>query len=207
MEHKRTVIDLTQVVSTEIENFSDGYHTFRDLYDHRVSLFAALVNQWGKTTDWDIHKSWKHNDGLPCFGSGWFIVMAETPHGQISYHFEDTFWDMFCIPEKECANKWDGHTPEDVITRLRECANGVADISTKNCIVTNQELSTEKRYSEKDISDYLAGFLTRVLCGDALVGTPWGEEESKKLYVAIYALPDTRFGIKAKIEGINKRSS
>ena len=53
MEHKRTVIDLTQVVSTEIENFSDGYHTFRDLYDHRVSLFAALVNQWGKTTDWD----------------------------------------------------------------------------------------------------------------------------------------------------------
>ena len=87
------------------------------------------------------------------------------------------------------------------------CANGVADISTKNCIVTNQELSTEKRYSEKDISDYLAGFLTRVLCGDALVDTPWGEEESKKLYVAIYALPDTRFGIKAKIEGINKRSS
>jgi hypothetical protein len=197
MDHKKVVTDLSQVVATEVENFSDGYHTFRDLYDHRVSLFAALVNQWCKTTDWDIHKSWKHNEGLPCFGSGWFIVMAETPHGQVSYHFEDTFWDLFCIPEKEYANKWDGHTPEDVVARLQACAKTEVTSPVLTCKVTGSNLSTEKRYSEKDISEYLRNFLRRSLSGDSFSDSPWGEEVNKQLYVAIFTLPDLDYGIKS----------
>jgi hypothetical protein len=46
--------------------------------------------------------------------------MAELPTGQISNHYELKDWDLFQIPEKEKANKWDGHTPQDVAKRMRE---------------------------------------------------------------------------------------
>lgn len=40
--------------------------------------------------------------------------MAELPTGQISNHYEMKDWDLFNIPEKEKANMWDGHSPQDV---------------------------------------------------------------------------------------------
>lgn len=93
---------------------SDGYHTFNELYDFRRAYNAALVN----TGVWKAHKSHRHHDGELCFGGGWFIVMMETPFGQISNHYENKYWNEFHCNEKEFADEWDGHTEKDVLERL-----------------------------------------------------------------------------------------
>ena len=94
----------------DIEDFSDGYHTFNDLYTQRAVLFATIVNQ-------NLDKAWKsrkHEDGEPCFGGGWFIVAVDTPMGSYSYHYEDKYWDIFKCVELSVAKHWDGHTDKDV---------------------------------------------------------------------------------------------
>ena len=107
------------------ENTTDGYHTFKELYEFRKAYNVALFNEWGKQYNhygfpkYDVHKSWRHNDGELCFGGGWFIVVAVLPTGQISNHYEAKDWDLFKIPE--CVNAkylFDGHTGADVINRL-----------------------------------------------------------------------------------------
>jgi len=101
------------------ENTSDGYHTFKELYEFRKAYNVALFNEWAMQNKYDVHKSWKHNDGEECFGGGWFIVVAVLPGGQISNHYEAKDWDLFKIPEEEKAKySFDGHTGEDVIKRL-----------------------------------------------------------------------------------------
>lgn len=96
---------------------SDGYHTFNELYYYRMLYNAAFFNMLPK--EW-VHKSKRHNDGEECFGGGWFIVMANLPTGQISNHYELKDWDLFQIPEKEVADKWDGHTPQEAADRLHK---------------------------------------------------------------------------------------
>lgn len=110
---------------TEVtENTSDGYHTFKELYEFRKAYNVALFNQWGSILvdfklKYDVHKSWRHNDGELCFGGGWFIVVAVLPTGQISNHYPASDWDLFKIPEVEKAKyPFDGHTGQDVINRL-----------------------------------------------------------------------------------------
>ena len=111
------------------ENTSDGYHTFKELYEFRKAYNVALFNEWGKQSQgkfnaetgqkYDVHKSWKHNDGELCFGGGWFIVVANLPSGQISNHYKAEDWDLFKIPECEKAKYvFDGHTGANVIERL-----------------------------------------------------------------------------------------
>jgi len=104
-----------------VEDVSDGYHTFKELYEFRKIYNAVLFNEWASLSKYDIHKSKKHFDGGDCFGGGWFIVVAVLPTGQISNHYEMKDWDLFNIPEAEKAKyEFDGHTPQDVISRLIE---------------------------------------------------------------------------------------
>jgi len=100
------------------ENTSDGYHTFKELYEFRKIYNAVLFNEWTSDGKYQIHKSKKHSDGEECFGGGWFIVMATLPTGQISNHYELKDWDLFDCQERELADKWDEHTSQDVLTRL-----------------------------------------------------------------------------------------
>lgn len=104
------------------EDISDGYHTFNELYEFRMLYNAALFNVWANMSSNEpmVTKSWKHSDGEPCFGGGWFVVTAQLPTGQITNHYEAKDWDLFRIPEVEKAPEWDGHTPQDVAKRLRE---------------------------------------------------------------------------------------
>ena len=99
---------------------SDGYHTFNELYEFRKLYNAVLFNEWSSRGVYRVHKSVRHSDGELCFGGGWFIVMATLPTGQISNHYELKDWDLFNVPERERADKWDGHTAQDVAKRLRE---------------------------------------------------------------------------------------
>jgi hypothetical protein len=106
---------------------SDGYHTFKELYDHRVQLFIALCKtslklegELMRGTSW-ISSVWRSK--LHCDGSGiegWFIMgIFMRPGKQITYHLPMSKWDD-CngIPTYKTAPEWDGHTSADVLERL-----------------------------------------------------------------------------------------
>lgn len=127
---KPDIFELTYNAESEIGEVSDGYHTFNELYEFRKMYNVALFNEWAKDyivgsnvesgPQYNVHKSWKHNDGELCFGGGWFIVVADLPGGQISNHYKAEDWDLFKIPEVEKALlPFDGHTGNDVIDRLK----------------------------------------------------------------------------------------
>ena len=117
-------MDKIELNIKNIGEFSDGYHTFNELYDYRKAYNAAFFNELAKQGLYDVHKSKLHSDGkVPFDDDNWFIVMAELPTGQISNHYEIKDWDLFDIPEKEKANTWDGHTPQDVYKRLVKYLN------------------------------------------------------------------------------------
>ncbi|HJA28452.1 MAG TPA: hypothetical protein IAA15_02610 [Candidatus Olsenella pullicola] len=92
---------------------SDGYHTFDELYDHRARLFSVVVRDYREIA-W---KSRLHRDGT--MYDGMFIVGVETPQGQATYHYDiDPYWDIFDCKELVRAPEWDGHTPEQAISRI-----------------------------------------------------------------------------------------
>lgn len=98
---------------------SDGYHTFGELYEHRITLFIALCRiisiKYGFSMIW---RSKSHSDGS--VWDGWFILGIFTEQGkQITYHLPISKWDQadfaMTIPK---APEWDGHTSQDVLKRL-----------------------------------------------------------------------------------------
>ncbi len=96
---------------------SDGYHTFNELYDHRMILFVIISNTYS-------HIAWKsrlHDDGT-MFDGGWFIAGLIMPDGRpITYHLENKYWDLMPnVMIMKNAPKWDGHTSQDVYERLLE---------------------------------------------------------------------------------------
>lgn len=104
------------------ENTSDGYHTFKELYEFRKLLTANLFREWHLSLyseDYNIHKSKRHFDGELCFEGRWFIISASLPQGQITFHYKIEDWELFNIPEKEKCLYFDGHTSQDVLDRLK----------------------------------------------------------------------------------------
>ena len=101
------------------EEISDGFHTFKELYEVRRILNAALFNEWFSQKKYNVHKSRKHYNGELCFNGGWFIVCAELPTGQISFHYEEKYWNEFKIQETDKAlREFDGHNTNDVCRRI-----------------------------------------------------------------------------------------
>ena len=96
----------------DIDELSDGFHTFYSLYHQRAVLFAAIVKQ-NKDKAW---KSRRHHDGNICLNDpNLFIVGIETPEGQYAYHYRtEKYWNLFDCRELERAPEWDGHTDQDV---------------------------------------------------------------------------------------------
>ena len=112
METYEQLKDQLEKLEKEIKDgtLSDGYHTFNELYEQRMYLFATIVNQ-NKDKSW---KSFKHEDGKLCFDGGWFVVGIDTPKGSYTYHYENKYWNLFDCLELEVAKHWDGHTDKDV---------------------------------------------------------------------------------------------
>ena len=90
---------------------SDGYHTFDELYEHRMILFSVILNN-NKDKAW---KSKLHDDGT--MFDDYFIVGITTIEGDFTYHYHIDNWDLFNVKELERGHKWDGHESKD-ITRL-----------------------------------------------------------------------------------------
>jgi hypothetical protein len=102
------------------ENTSDGYHTFKELYEMRLLLTAGFFNLLALNGG-RVYRSKKHSDGTEPFGGGWFIVVAELPDvGQISFHYKLEDWELFSdVWTVNVAPEYDGHTAEDVANRLK----------------------------------------------------------------------------------------
>ena len=114
-----TIEDFQKFVTDHAGMISDGYHTFNDLYSHRAVLLANLVNTMPDIS-W---KSRRHEDGS--MFDGMFIVGIHLPTGDITYHIKesDRFgsnWELFKCEELKNGPAFDGHTPDDVVRRLRE---------------------------------------------------------------------------------------
>ena len=95
------------IPSSELQNMSDGYHTFKELYDHRIMLFLALMRM---AADAGLECGWsrKHSDGELCFGGGWVIGWVAMPNGkQARYHMEDTR-PLPPMLEKPLGLPWNG---------------------------------------------------------------------------------------------------
>ena len=91
------------------KGISDKWHTFGELYFHRMMLFLSLQLAH-KDISW---KSKQHHDGTMFDDS--FIVGINTPKGQYSYHYDVEFWELFKdIKELERAPEYDGHKPSDI---------------------------------------------------------------------------------------------
>lgn len=95
-------------LSTLKGELSDGFHTFNELYYHRMILFSVVL-KYNKEKAW---KSKLHYDGT--MFENYFIVGINTEKGQFTYHYHIDNWDYFDITELPNAPKYDGHTPNDI---------------------------------------------------------------------------------------------
>jgi hypothetical protein len=100
-------------------DISDGYHTFDELYEHRIVNFIALCKQVAENSDKIVWRSTKHSDGSAW--DGWFILGIGTKHGeQITYHLPMSKWEEcgFVDDTVYAAPAFDGHTSADVLERI-----------------------------------------------------------------------------------------
>lgn len=105
---------------------SDGYHTFNDLYAHRVRLFSSLMHAYSGLSWW----SRKHSDGEE--REGWIIAGITTPAGEVTYHLPAE--EIEFLPEGaelEFGKEWDGHEASDVLDRLLSLRPATADPEPK----------------------------------------------------------------------------
>lgn len=127
-------VDLTKdifVEGNDAMQVSDGFHTFDELYDHRVNLYMllcgtiSLMNQAaidrGSVENIPVWRSKNHSDGEPAFGGEWFVLgLFKNPGEQITYHLPIKEWDRCSFAETlEKAPEFDGHTAADVLERIR----------------------------------------------------------------------------------------
>jgi|SRR5579872_1642398 len=100
---------------------SDGYHTFDDLYAHRIALWKAVCRLVSRDPHYQYREVWRtclHSDGTSY--PGWFVLGMTMEDGrQLTYHLPITEWDncSFAMILDE-APRFDGHTAADVIKRL-----------------------------------------------------------------------------------------
>lgn len=106
----------------------DGYHTFDELYEHRITLYITLCKitealdvESGRGSG-DVWRSRRHSDGDLCFGTGTMFVLGVGKNAgkQITYHIPIERWGETDFAETlEKAPEFDGHTSDDVLERLK----------------------------------------------------------------------------------------
>jgi hypothetical protein len=110
-------VAFNQAVTTNKELFgdkfdtnliSDGYHTFGELYEHRIALFIALCR-------FNAHYCFRTPEK-----DGWFILGINTDRSkQITYHLPASKLSEVEFAEVLQDYKFDGHTSADVLERLK----------------------------------------------------------------------------------------
>jgi hypothetical protein len=116
---KKLKLDLKSI-ATDV-SISDGYHTFDELYDHRIALYIALCKsiQSNLLDERYVWRSCIHSDGSNY--DGWFLLGIGKEKGkQITYHVPNERWSETEFAHTlDTAPEYDGHTSDDVIIRLK----------------------------------------------------------------------------------------
>jgi hypothetical protein len=104
--------------SEDMSLVSDGYHTFGELYAHRIELFIALCRVMNRLKQ-HVWKSRLHSDGSAI--DDWFVLGIGIHSGhQITYHLPEHKWGECSFAHTmERAPEFDGHTASDVLERLK----------------------------------------------------------------------------------------
>ena len=134
-----SIITMNGIQSDASDHISDGYHTFKELYKHRTYLFAAVCNMFNNMA-W---KSLKHSDGT--MYDGMFIAGMSSPYGDMTYHVELEYWDLFQVKTLANAPQFDGHTPDDVLERIMLVVN------TRDLLNKLRETKTNDILEEKKV--------------------------------------------------------
>lgn len=109
----------------DVENVSDGSHSYLELYNHRDTLFLALASiLYGRTDSaFLVFKSKLHQDGTNFEGYFLLMLVNQYDNKQISYHLDiNKYWDI--APGEDMTDcyeelpKFDGHSSDDVLERL-----------------------------------------------------------------------------------------
>lgn len=110
----------------DTNNVSDGYHTFWELYNHRVILWIKLCEMIARSHTnenfpnpvWmsKLHSDWSSYEW-------WFVLwIFQDNKSQITYHIPMQYWDEVW-PFAVELEKWpelDWHTSNDVLERLKK---------------------------------------------------------------------------------------
>lgn len=110
-----------EIKGVDTNQISDGYHTFGELYEHRIALYIALLK--GLVYQPEVYYIWrsrKHSDGSEW--PSWFILGLDTRPGmQITYHIPAYLWEECAFANTlDKAPEWDGHTSSDVLERIKK---------------------------------------------------------------------------------------
>ena len=99
----------------------DGYHTWDELYEHRVVLWIALCKSLSPNIypNPDVWRSKLHSDGSSF--EGWFILgVTNRKKEQMTYHLPNSKWEATNFAKTlDKAPEFDGHTSDDVLERLK----------------------------------------------------------------------------------------
>lgn len=106
---------------SQMGHISDGYHTFDELYEHRITLWIALCKAIRNDPQYQYRDVWRselHSDGTRF--DGWFVLGMTNEGGQqMTYHLPMDKWALteFAFT-RERAPEFDGHTSADVLARI-----------------------------------------------------------------------------------------
>jgi len=108
----------------------DCYHTFDELYDHRITLFITLCSfittRYEQDHFMEMYEVWRskrHSDGELSFGTGtqYVLGIGKEKGEQITYHIPIERWNETDFAETlDKAPEFDGHTSDDVLERLKK---------------------------------------------------------------------------------------
>lgn len=101
-----------------VDNSTDGFHSFDELYEHRNLLFINLCLD-------SVFPCWiRPEEDYP----GYFCLYLKLSSGQISYHIPNEYRHLIEDRVHGYVEEWDGHTSEDVIGRLKAQAEMMEDV-------------------------------------------------------------------------------
>ena len=124
---------------------SDGFHSIKELYEHRNELWIMLCRE-NRDLCW---KSRVHSDGS--YYDSWFLLGITLPDGrQLTYPLPFKYWyrcDFVKTLDK--APEYDGHTAGDVLDRLRSMRN----IMDRNEAVGMAKKNVAERFVALDVTN------------------------------------------------------
>jgi hypothetical protein len=115
------ITNLAQKRAIDTNQISDGYHTFGELYEHRIVLWMALCRLCSELGD-NVWKSKLHSDGSSF--DGWFVLGITNNLGQqMTYHLPNEYWDQCDFNVLDKSPEFDGHSSKDVLERIQNLYN------------------------------------------------------------------------------------